>query len=160
MTSRPAWTDDLRGRLDELLDEHRAVLHASLDGLTEDEARASLVPSATTLLGLVKHVTYVERHWFGHAFTGRPMKDFGVASTPARSFALRQDDTVASILEAHDAACAASREACAEVGLDTVVTGKGERTVWAIYVHVLRELAQHCGHADILREQVLASRAG
>ncbi|HEY5856008.1 MAG TPA: DUF664 domain-containing protein [Aldersonia sp.] len=30
--------------------------------------------------------------------------------------------------------------------------------MWAIYVHMLRELAQHCGHADILREQVLAER--
>nr|WP_207950210.1 DUF664 domain-containing protein [Nocardioides ochotonae] len=27
-----------------------------------------------------------------------------------------------------------------------------------IHVHMLRELAQHCGHADILREQVLAAR--
>jgi hypothetical protein len=25
-----------------------------------------------------------------------------------------------------------------------------------VYLHVLRELAQHCGHADILREQILA----
>ena len=27
-----------------------------------------------------------------------------------------------------------------------------------IYLHVLRELAQHCGHADILREQILSAR--
>ena len=26
-----------------------------------------------------------------------------------------------------------------------------------IYIHMIRELAQHCGHADILREQILAS---
>jgi hypothetical protein len=32
--------------------------------------------------------------------------------------------------------------------------------VWALYLQVLRELAQHCGHADILREQVLARRDG
>jgi len=25
-----------------------------------------------------------------------------------------------------------------------------------VYLHVLRELAQHCGHADILREQILS----
>jgi hypothetical protein len=24
-----------------------------------------------------------------------------------------------------------------------------------VYLHVLRELAQHCGHADILREQII-----
>jgi len=28
--------------------------------------------------------------------------------------------------------------------------------VWALYLQVVRELAQHAGHADILREQVLA----
>ena len=27
-----------------------------------------------------------------------------------------------------------------------------------IYLHLVRELAQHCGHADILREQILAAR--
>jgi hypothetical protein len=26
-----------------------------------------------------------------------------------------------------------------------------------VYLQVLRELAHHCGHADILREQVLGS---
>jgi hypothetical protein len=25
-----------------------------------------------------------------------------------------------------------------------------------VYLHVLRELSQHCGHADILREQLLS----
>jgi Protein of unknown function (DUF664) len=26
-----------------------------------------------------------------------------------------------------------------------------------VYMHVLREFAQHCGHADILREQILST---
>ena len=39
-------------------------MHDSLDALTEEEARLRLVPSKTTLLGLVKHVTYVEGVWF------------------------------------------------------------------------------------------------
>jgi len=26
-----------------------------------------------------------------------------------------------------------------------------------VYLHVLREFAQHCGHADILREQILSA---
>ena len=41
--------------------------------------------------------------------------------------------------------------------LEAVVLGRGERTVWALYLQVLRELAQHAGHADILREQILAA---
>ncbi len=47
------WTDDLRQRLDELLDAYRRALLDSLNDLTENEARARRVPSKTTLLGLV-----------------------------------------------------------------------------------------------------------
>ena len=53
----------------------------SLDGLEETEARTRLVSSRTTLLGLVKHVTFVERFWFGHILEGWALKDPGVAST-------------------------------------------------------------------------------
>src|SRR5690554_4915173 len=90
------WTHDLRARLDELLDEHRALLQRSLDGLTEEEARRRLVPSRTTLLGLVKHVTYVEHVWFNQALTGRSLQELGVASSPDRSFILRDGDTIDS----------------------------------------------------------------
>ncbi|MDI9953414.1 MULTISPECIES: hypothetical protein [unclassified Rhodococcus (in: high G+C Gram-positive bacteria)] len=48
------WTDDLRGRLDELPDEYRAALRGSLDDV---QARLRLVRSKTTLLGLVKDRT-------------------------------------------------------------------------------------------------------
>ncbi|SDH12827.1 DinB family protein [Klenkia brasiliensis] len=154
------WTEDLRGRLDELLDEYRDHLRAAVDGLTEEEARARLVPSATTLLGLLQHVTYVEAVWFGQAVTGTPLRALGVASTPARSFVLRGDATTASVLAAHEARCAASRAAVADLPLDAVVDGRGERTLWALYLQVLRELAHHAGHADILREQLLAAREG
>jgi hypothetical protein len=153
------WTTDLRLRLDALLDEHRAMLRGSLDGLSEEEARRSLVPSRTTLLGLVKHVTYVEKVWFNQALTGRSLAELGAPSTPDRSFMLRKTDTVASVRAAYDDACADSRRLVADLALSDEVTGRGQRAVWAIYAHMLRELAQHCGHADILREQVLAARS-
>ena len=46
----------------------------------------------------------------------------------------------------------------AGMGLETVVTGHrtGPRTLRWVHLQVLRELAHHCGHADVLREQVLA----
>lgn len=154
----PAWTGELRARLDALLDEHRTMLHDSLDGLTEEEAQRSLVPSRTTLLGLVKHVTYVEQVWFDQALTGRSLKEIGAPSSPDRSFVLRATDTIESVRTAYRAACAQSRRQVAGLALDDEVTGRGQRALWAIYAHVLRELAQHCGHADILREQVLAAR--
>jgi len=157
-TESAAWTTDLRGRLDELLDEYRASLHDSLDGLTEDEARLRLVPSKTTLLGLLKHVTYVEGVWFGQAISGRSYAEIGIPSTPDRSFTITDEDTIASVREAHRDRCEASRQTMAGLTLDAVVDGRGQRSVWALQLQVLRELAQHAGHADILREQVLARR--
>lgn len=54
------WTADLGVCLDELIDDYRASLHDSLNGLSDDDARLRMVQSKTTLLGLIKHVTYVE----------------------------------------------------------------------------------------------------
>lgn len=150
------WTDELRSRFDELLDEYRSALRTSLEGLTEEQARLQLVPSKTTLLGLLKHVTYVEGVWFDQAVTGRTYQQIGIASTPDRSFTLGSSDTIESVREAHSRRCDASRSAMATLKLDDSVDGRGESTVWALYLQVLRELAQHAGHADILREQVLA----
>ena len=149
---------DLRNRLDELLDEYRTSLHKCLAGLTEEEARLRLVPSKTTLLGLLKHVTYVEGVWFDQAVTGRSYKDVGIASTPDRSFTLTRLDTIASIQAAHRHRCERSRRTMAQLTLDTIVKGRGQRPVWALQLQVLRELAQHSGHADILREQILTRR--
>ena len=156
---QPPWTRDLRTRLDELLNQHRWALHDCVNRLSEEEARASLVPSRTTLLGLVKHVTYVEKFYFDHVITGSSLKELGVASTPARSFILTKNDTIASVQEAHRAAFEESRRNVEELDLDQVITGRKVRSVWAIYVQMLRELAHHNGHADILREQILAARA-
>ena len=153
------WTDDLRHRIDDLIDEYRASLHDCLDGLTEEEARMRLVPSKTTLLGLVKHVTYVEGIWFDQAITGATTAAIGIATTPDRSFTLRKSDTVASVQADHRRRCERSRETMAALDPGDVVDGRGTRPVWALQLQVLRELAHHAGHADILREQILARRA-
>ena len=118
-----------RIQLEVFLDEHRAALQGCLDGLTEEQVRRSLVTSRTTLLGLVKHATFVEKVWFDEAVTCRSRAEIGIPATPAESFIL-----------------------------DDVVRGnrRGPLPVRWVYLHLLRELAQHCGHADILREQVLS----
>jgi hypothetical protein len=153
------WAEDLWGRMDELVEEYRAALHDCLDGLSDDEARAQLVPSKTTLLGLVKHVTFVEGVWFDQAVTGRSYGDIGIASSVDRSFTLRKSDTIAQVQAAYRRRCERSRQAMAELGPGDVVDGRGPRAVWALRLQVLRELAQHAGHADILREQILHRRA-
>jgi hypothetical protein len=146
-------------QLEVFLDEHRAAMLACVDGLTEEQARRSLVSSRTTLLGLVKHATFVEKVWFDEAISSRPRSEIGIPATPDESFVLDDDDTVASVQLAYAEACAASRAAAAPLGLDDLVRGnrRGPLPLRWIYFHMLRELAQHCGHADILREQILAA---
>ncbi|MGH3507161.1 MAG: DinB family protein [Nocardioidaceae bacterium] len=146
-----------RAQLDVFLDEHRATLNACLDGLNEEQARRSLARSRTTLLGLVKHATFVEGVWFDEAITCRSRAEIGIPASPDESFVLDADDTIASIQGAHRAAWEASRRATASLRLDDIVRGnrRGPLPLRWVYLHMLRELAQHCGHADILREQIL-----
>ena len=147
-----------RTQIEVFLDEHRAALHDCLDGLTEEQARRSLVPSQTTLLGLVKHATFVEKVWFDEAITCRSRAEIGIPATPDESFVLAAEDTIESVQRAHRETCDASRRATASLGMDDAVRGnrRGPLPLRWVYFHMLRELAQHCGHADILREQLLS----
>ena len=151
--------DEQRQRVDELIDGYRIALHDSLADLTEEEARRRLVPSRTTLLGLVKHATFVEGVWFDQAVTGRSCDDIGIARTVDGSFTLRPADTIPSVQAAYRDRWEASPKNLDGLRSDETVDGRGERPVWALHLPVLRELAQHAGHADILREQILASRS-
>ena len=146
-----------RAQFEVFLEEHRDELNRCLDGLTEEQARRSLVPSLTTLLGLVKHATFVEKVWFDEAVTCRSRAEIGIPSTPGESFILHDNDTIATVRQAHREACESSRRATASLELDDKLHGnrRGPLPLRWVYLHVLRELAQHCGHADILREQIL-----
>ncbi|WCN84152.1 DinB family protein [Micromonospora sp. LH3U1] len=164
MTSFPGtFADDVIGQpakaqFETFIDEHRRALNGYLDGLTEEQARRSLVPSRTTLLGLVKHTAFVEKVWFDEAITCRSRAEIGIPATPDESFILDDDDTIATVQRAHREACDASRRATSSLGLDDVLRGnrRGPLPLRWVYLHVLRELAQHCGHAEILREQLIA----
>jgi hypothetical protein len=150
--------EDERTQLDAFIEEYRSALETRLDGLTEEQARRRLVSSATTLLGLVKHVTWMQRVWFEECVGGTSRQALGLVQGPGESFRLGDADTIASVTAVHREACATARTAVAGLPLDAVVTGHrtGPRTLRWVYLQVLRELAHHCGHADILREQVLA----
>ncbi|WP_045741088.1 DinB family protein [Actinoplanes rectilineatus] len=158
LTSADVFQHDLREQWEAFLDEHRRSLHDSLTGLFEAQARVRLVPSRTTLLGLVKHATFVERVWFDEGITRRPRTEIGIPDSPDESFVLHESDTIVSVQAAYRAACADSRRHTAPLALDDMILGnrRGPLPLRWVYLHVLRELAQHCGHADILREQTLS----
>lgn len=147
-----------QAQFEAFIDEHRSALNNCLDGLTEEQARRSLVPSRTTLLGLVKHAAVVEKVWFDEAITCRSRAEIGIPATPDEFFILDEDDTIEGVRRAHREACDASRLATSALGLDDILPGnrRGPLPLRWVYLHVLRELAQHCGHAEILREQILS----
>ena len=92
-------------------------------GLTEEQARRSLVPSRTTLLGLVKHATFVEKVWLDEAVTCRSRAEIGIPATPDESFILHDSDTIATTQRANRAACESSRRATSSLGLDDQIHG-------------------------------------
>lgn len=146
-----------RALLEAFLDVQRAKIAGLLDDVDEEQARARLVPSLTTVLGLVKHAVFVEQVWIHGRVADVGREDLGLVDTVDESFALTDDDTVASVGEAFAAACARSREILAEHDLDETFDWRGTpvNLRW-ILAHMVAELAQHAGHEDILVEQVLA----
>lgn len=158
MSSFDVLLEPERSQLEAFIEDYRSAIERTLDGLTEEQARRRLVTSATTLLGLLKHVTWMQRVWFEQCVGGTSRRELGLVASVDESFLLADDDTVAAVTAAHRQACKTARAMVAGMSLDTVVTGHdaGPRTLRWVFLQVLRELAHHCGHADILREQVLA----
>ena len=147
-------TGDERQVLETFLDLYRDILKRKLAGLSDQEIRQRHVPSQTTLGGLVKHLSAVEREWFLVVLAGRPEAGAD-ASAPRDDWTLSSDDTTTSLLVQYEQACAASRRIASEFSLDDCVPHQrlGQVSLRWIYVHMIEESARHVGHADILREQ-------
>jgi hypothetical protein len=142
--------------LDGWLDWHRATLLSKCAGLSGEQlAQLAVPPSTLSLLGLVRHMTEVERSWFrrrvaadpaGYLYTSdeRPEADF--------------DDGTAAGAEADFAAFARevelARGAAAGHSLDDTFSHphRGEISVRWAYTHMIEEYARHNGHADLLRQ--------
>jgi hypothetical protein len=154
-----ATTAGERAQLERFLDEARAEVVATLAGLTEEQSRRRLVPSLTTPIGLVKHLTFVEQVWFQVVLAGRTRAELGLPAEVDPSFVPAEGDTVASVIADYEKVCAGSRETAAAYGLEHVAEHHrlGAVSLRWIHLHLLREINRHAGHADILREQVLAA---
>jgi hypothetical protein len=146
-----------RETLEGFLDYHRTALSGKLRGLSEEDARRRLVPSATTLLGLVSHAAAVERNWFQHYLGGRPREEItGNARGDAPSWDTGAGQTIAGVIAEFESACEESRRIAAGFALDQTVPHDqlGRVSLRFIYMNIISEHARHAGHADILREQI------
>lgn len=112
-----------------------------------------LVPSGTSLLGLVQHLAVSERFWIGHYLVGSfndTTWDFSMTVPAGRTTRQIMDDYVAGIGESDKAI-----EAVADPSALAVGSVDGEtRTLRWVLAHMTGETARHAGHADILREQI------
>ncbi|MUL45385.1 DinB family protein [Mycobacterium sp. CBMA293] len=151
-------TADDRTMLNAMLDVQRGELAALVAGITESDARRRLVPSLTTLLGLVKHGAFVEKVWFHHRVAGLSREELGIPEDVESSFRLSDRDTIESVAADFTGACRRSREIAADhpdLGAE-FSRRTGVVTLRFIYTHMIQEYARHAGHGDILREQIAA----
>ncbi|MBB6170335.1 putative damage-inducible protein DinB [Nocardiopsis mwathae] len=147
-----------RETLEAFLDDQRAAVVRRASGLSEDDARRRLVPSKTTLAGMLRHLAIVERNWFQHRLLGRDRAELGL---PADDLAddptwdLADGDTLPELIADYERACAESRAAAAGLPLERTFVHPqvGELSLRWLLVHMVEETARHAGHADILREQ-------
>ncbi|MFJ8966290.1 DinB family protein [Lentzea sp. NPDC102401] len=121
----------LRGFLDYL----RAAVVAKVEDVPEPQVRAAAVPSGTNLLGLLRHLTFVERATF---LGEKPRSWKATFHAPA-------DDDVSDVVASY-------REAVRRA--DDVLDGSTVEDVRWRLVHMIEETGRHAGHADVIRELI------
>ncbi|MEU8246892.1 DinB family protein [Nonomuraea sp. NPDC048916] len=141
-----------------LLDWHRSTLLYKCAGLTGEQlALAPIARSNLSLLGLIRHMSKVERIWFRQFFRGEPIAR--LYSTPERPDAdfedldpARAEADYARLLEEQELA----RQAVDGASLDaTFVRPDGDTySLRLVFNHMIAEYARHNGHADLVRQCV------
>lgn len=132
------------------LDYLRASVIAKLDGVPEAQLRTPGVPSGTNLLGLVKHLTHVEKHWL----LSEPVPNW-----PA-TFRAAASESAEDIVQAYRTTSARANALIATY-TDLTAPGpspggrRGPAPVlrWTL-THLIEETGRHAGHADIIRELI------
>ncbi|MEU3711675.1 DinB family protein [Streptomyces catenulae] len=156
----PPMDADERTSLASWLDFYRATLADKCAGLDEEQLRtASAPPSPLTLVGLVRHLAEVERHWFRRVLAGEDVPDLfpgdagadGMSGGFGGAGKASYEDAVArwrAEVEHARALCATRSPD------DTGTLGEARPTLRWIQTHLIAEYARHCGHADLIRERI------
>lgn len=151
------------------LQQSRDSLVASLDGLSEYDVRRPMTPSATSLLGLVKHLVGIELGYLGDS-VGRPAPVtlpwyIDESVWEGADMWATADDSRADLLALYRTAWRHSDESVTELGLAAPARvawwpqKRRDTTLGSLLARLVAETAQHAGHADIVRE-LIDGRAG
>ena len=157
-----SWPDYDRGSANErdmlkaVLDQQRAIMLWKLDGLGFEAATRPMTPTGTNLLGMVKHLAWVERGWFCEFIDDQKVDDPGTPEDPDADFRIEPGDTIESVRALYVEAIGEADEVIEKApSLD--ITGErrgGPRSLRWVLAHMIEETARHAGQADIIREQI------
>jgi uncharacterized damage-inducible protein DinB len=152
--------DQEREDLIAMLASQRELFRITLRGINDAQARQRTTVSELTLGGLLHHLVSCESHWTT-VITERDETAELDVSKFAAEYVLGPDETVAGLLAAWDEVAAATEKLIrTEPDLNTSIPTPTtpwtpERAWWSVrftVLHILREIAHHSGHADIIRE--------
>ncbi|MGV9385019.1 DinB family protein [Nonomuraea sp. NPDC003707] len=149
-----------REMLDNWLKLRRVFLLRKCAGLTSEQLKtASVEPSNLTLLGLLRHMTEVERWWFREKFLHENLPELHITEEyEDGDFDLVADADAEADYAAFLAETAACDAAVADIDLEELADDPraptGKVSLRWIYIHLLEEYAQHAGHADLIRERI------
>ncbi len=148
-----------RESLDAWLDMYRSTLTLKVAGLTATQlCEASAAPSNLTLIGLVRHLSEVERYWFGDVVLGLDQDTIYSENDRDGDFTGHSPATALADLETYqqEVARARAREATVtdlSAALPGLRHGKPVNLRWVL-THMIEEYARHLGHADLIRERI------
>jgi uncharacterized damage-inducible protein DinB len=137
------------------LDHYRQTLLDICEGLSEDQLRRPMVPSGTSLLGMLKHLAFTERGWFQEGVANERFDYPFDTEDPDADFRIEEGETVEDIFDLYRHACERSRQALDAASLDDMIDDpdrSADYNVRWVVVHMIEETARHAGHADIMRE--------
>jgi uncharacterized damage-inducible protein DinB len=147
--------EDERSVLLGYLTYHRTVLARKAEGVSDSDARrAACPPSSLTLLGLIRHMTDVERWWFRRHLLA---EEIPALFDDDEEWRVPPDATVADALADYWDEIAVIDRHFETASMDDRNEGepdRGQHTLRRAIVHMIEEYARHCGHADLLREAI------
>jgi uncharacterized damage-inducible protein DinB len=146
-----------RPMLEGFLGWERTTLLNICAGLTPDQLAARPVPSShLSLLGLVRHLTKVERIWFRLRAAGQDIEPvFDPSLGKDHDFDDVRADDALSALERLQAEWLHADDAVSGMAFDDTFDVHGEAfSLRMTYLHMIAEYARHNGHADLLREAI------
>jgi|SRR5450756_332174 len=156
MARRVPFTGAEKESLRVALDRHRDVVLWKLEGLDDDALRRPMVPSGTTLLGLVKHLAGVEYGWFCETF-GRPTEALPFdEDDPEADLRVEPGESTDDVVALYRRAREAADRVIDEVGIEETGTawfGDAVSLRWVL-IHMVEETARHAGQMDIVRELI------